>query len=115
MARKRYAVGGSLSDRINRRNYFFDESYGVTSDNNYTPEPTSQPTNDVANIGTNISRPIRQRTQQTNNQRTTSNNSSSDIVTIGTRSFADAFKQARKAGLDKFRWKGRVYGTRYAS
>lgn len=38
-----------------------------------------------------------------------------NIVTIGTRSFGDAFKQARNAGLDKFRWKGRVYGTRYAS
>lgn len=38
-----------------------------------------------------------------------------NIVTIGTSSFGAAFKQARKAGLDKFRWKGRVYGTRYAS
>lgn len=111
MERKRYAVDGSLYDRLNQRNYWFDESYGATPNNNYTPQPTIQPTNDIANTDTNTTGSVRQRTQQ----RTTSNNSSSDIVTIGTRSFGDAFKQARNAGLDKFRWKGRVYGTKYAN
>lgn len=96
---------------IDNRDYWFDESYGAIPNNNYTPQPTIQPTNDIANTDTNTTGSVRQRTQQ----RTTSNNSSSDIVTIGTRSFGDAFKQARNAGLDKFRWKGRVYGTRYAS
>lgn len=96
---------------IDNRDYWFDESYGAIPNNNYTPQPTIQPTNDIANTDTNTTGSVRQRTQQ----RTTSNNSSSDIVTIGTRSFGDAFKQARNAGLDKFRWKGRVYGTKYAN
>lgn len=96
---------------IDNRDYWFDESYGAMSNNDYTPQPTIQPTNDVANTDTNTTGSVRQRTQQ----RTTSNNSSSNIVTIGTRSFGDAFKQARNAGLDKFRWKGRVYGTKYAN
>ena len=32
---------------------------------------------------------------------------------INSKTFAGAFKQARTAGLDKFTWKGKEYGTRY--
>lgn len=118
MARKRYTVGGSISDTINRRNYVFDKSYGVTPESNYTPEPTIQPTYSVDSTNdnvTNTNNNITNRTRRTTSQKNKLNTSSNNIVTIGTRSFGDAFKQARKAGLDKFRWKGRVYGTRYAS
>ena len=93
VGRKRYAVGGSLSNRINRRNYWFDENDGVVEFNSDTPTP-SENTDNIDN--------------------TDNTSESNSVVTIGTKSFASAFKQARTAGLDKFRWRGKTYTTEMA-
>ena len=87
MARKRYAVGGNLSNRLNRRNYWFDENDGVVEFNSDTPTPSE------------------------NTDNTDNTSESNSVVTIGTKSFASAFKQARTAGLDRFKWRGKTYTT----
>lgn len=38
--------------------------------------------------------------------------SKNSVVTIGTKTFAAAFKQARVAGLDEFEWRGKRYTTK---
>lgn len=111
MARKRYAVGGNLSNGINRRNYWFDENDGIVEYNNSAPEPTSNTTEEEPVVQ---QRTTPRRTQPSTT-RTQNKPTNKGIVTIGTKSFNSAFRQARIAGLDKFRWNGKVYGTKLAN
>ena len=111
MARKRYAVGGNLSNGINRRNYWFDENDGIVEYNNSAPEPTSNTTEEEPVVQQRTT-PRRTQPSTTKTQNKPTNKG---IVTIGTKSFNSAFRQARIAGLDKFRWKGKVYGTKLAN
>ena len=85
MARRKMAVGGVQSILNRRRNYLFDENDGVVEFDN-SPEPTNDNTESTSDV----------------------------TVDIGTKTFASAFKQARTAGLDKFRWRGRTYTTEMA-
>lgn len=91
MVRKKMAVGGVQSILNRQRKYVFDEDDGA----NYgsSPEPTMQQSNDI------------------NPEESTSKG----VVTIGTKTFAAAFKQARTAGLDEFEWRGRRYNTKLKS
>jgi len=111
VGRKRYAVGGSLSNRINRRNYWFDENDGIVEYDSSAPEPTPDTTEEEP--------VVQQRTAPRRTQPTTTitqnKPANKGIVTIGTKSFNSAFRQARIAGLDKFRWNGKVYGTKLAN
>lgn len=111
MARKRYAVGGNLSNSINRRNYWFDENDGIVEYNNSAPEPTSNTTEEE----TVVQQRTTPRRTQSSTTRTQNQPANKGIVTIGTKSFNSAFRQARIAGLDKFRWNGKVYGTKLAN
>jgi len=111
MARKRYAVGGNLSNRINRRNYWFDENDGIVEYDTSAPEPTPDTTEEEPVVQ---QRTTPRRTQP-NTTRTQNKPANKGIVTIGTKSFNSAFRQARIAGLDKFRWNGKVYGTKLAN
>lgn len=97
MARKKMAVGGVQSILNRRRNYWFDENDGIVEFDN-SPEPTSSNESDVSNT-----------------QKDSTSEKSNSIVTIGTKTFGTAFKQARVAGLDKFRWNGKVYNTKLSS
>ena len=110
MARKKMAVGGVQSILNSRRNYLFDENDGIVEFDN-SPEPTTvseevEPTSTPTRTRRTVSR-------QTNKPSSNEKNSGS-IINIGAKRFSTAFKQARVAGLDKFRWKGKVYGTRLA-
>lgn len=111
MVRKQYAVGGNLSNRINRRNYWFDENDGIVEYNSSAPEPTPDTTEEEPAIQQST---LPRRTQHSTT-RTQNKPSNKGIVTIGTKSFNSAFRQARIAGLDKFRWNGKVYGTKLAN
>lgn len=111
VGRKRYAVGGNLSNRINRRNYWFDENDGIVEYNSSAPEPTPDTTEEEPVVQQRtVPRRIQPTTTRTQNKLT-----NKGIVTIGTKSFNSAFRQARIAGLDKFRWNGKVYGTKLAN
>lgn len=111
MARKKMAVGGVQSILNRRRNYLFDENDGIVEFDN-SPEPTTvseevEPTS----TPTRTRRTVSRRTNKTNSNE----NKSGNIINIGAKRFSTAFKQARVAGLDKFRWNGKVYGTKLAN
>lgn len=110
MARKKMAVGGVQSILNRRRNYLFDENDGIVEFDN-SPEPTTVSEEaEPASTPTRTRRTVSRRPNKTNSNEKNSNN----IINIGAKRFSTAFKQARVAGLDKFRWKGKVYGTKLA-
>lgn len=100
MARKKMAVGGVQSILNRRRNYVFDEDDGT----NYgsSPEPTTRPRSKYLD-------------EDFDGYLTDEESRPKGVVTIGTKTFASAFKQARTAGLDEFEWRGRRYNTKLKS
>ena len=110
MARKKMAVGGVQSVLNRRRNYLFDENDGIVEFDN-SPEPTTVSEEvEPASTPTRTRRTVSRRT----NKPSSNEKNSGSIINIGAKRFSTAFKQARVAGLDKFRWKGKVYGTKVA-